>query len=559
MRVGRRISLLGAGLLAGLVAALLMTLLMVVGRDWLGISPPPEAVSDRLAPTLDIKTFFDLFGKYGGYNGLKKFGIRSGLEGVFGLGAVMGILYAAIAESRRSRAASRWRIGSSPYGLLFVGIGAAVLWIGTVIFLWPVLAANFRGLPPSRARLASAGGLLIYYVGYGLTLIATYRFVVRRVGRQAADESSETDESAEPSAAATVPVPAPVPVGQIIGRRAVAAGVAGALLALPSYRLLQRLYDRAAFSYDGRPYSGPGIQPIAPNDAFYSVTKNVVDPNVTKSFWRLEITGLVDQSKRFSFDDLASLPTTEQETTLMCISNRIGAGLFSNAVWKGVPLRDLLTAAGVKKGAVEVKLHAADGYTDTFAIEKAMEPATLVAYLMNGEPLSEKHGYPARVIVPGLFGEKNVKWVTSIEVIDHDGKGFYEQQGWGPNFTIPTRSDFFAPQTVLDNSGFHFRDPFKLNQATTLCGRTFAGDRGVTKVEISLDGGTSWLPTRIDYPGTHLTWSFWSYVWRPTEAGMYQVTSRATDGTGAVQKDDARDIVPQGASGYHRLAARVQG
>src|SRR5262249_26125181 len=141
-----------------------------------------------------------------------------------------------------------------------------------------------------------------------------------------------------------------------------------------SYALMKRLYDQAVFAYDGRPYSGPGVQPIAPNDKFYTVTKNVVDPDVSKGVWGLEIGGLVRNGRGYDFGGRAGLPSVEQETTLMCISNKTGAGLFSNARWTGVPMRDLLDAAGVKDGAVEVLLHAADGYTDTFAIEKAMDP-----------------------------------------------------------------------------------------------------------------------------------------------------------------------------------------
>ncbi|MDP9354103.1 MAG: molybdopterin-dependent oxidoreductase [Chloroflexota bacterium] len=541
MSIGRRIGTLAMGMLAGLVATLLMVLLMVMGRTWLGISPPPEAIPDRFAPTIDIDTFFSLFNRFGGYNGLKKFGIRSGLTGLFAVGILVGLAYAAIVESRHSRTVGVWRLGLSRIGLRFVVITALVLWIASLIVLWPVLDANYRGLPPSTARLVSALGLLVAYAGYGVMLIMIYRFVMRR---------SEMD---------ALSALAGVSVGDPVGRRVVLAGAAGALLAAPSYGLLRRLYDRATFAYDGTPYSGPGIEPIAPNDKFYTVTKNVVDPNVTTAFWRLEVGGLVEDAKTYSFDDLTSLMSVDQETTLMCISNHIGAGLFSNANWKGIPMRDLLAASRPKEGAVEVMLYGADGYTDTFAFEKAMEPTTLVVYKMNGKPLPQRHGYPVRVIVPGLFGEKNVKWVTGIEVVDHDAKGFYEQQGWGPNFVIPTRSDLFAPAWTREGGKDAFREPMRANQTTILRGRAFAGNRGVTKVEVSLDDGENWQSARIDYPGTQLTWVFWSYDWRPTKSGDYVVTSRATDGSGAVQPSDARGIVPQGATGYHRVAARVDG
>ncbi|MFT4039559.1 MAG: molybdopterin-dependent oxidoreductase, partial [Thermomicrobiales bacterium] len=316
------------------------------------------------------------------------------------------------------------------------------------------------------------------------------------------------------------------------------------------------LNARAAFSYDGLAYSGPGVQPIAPVDKFYTVTKNVVDPNVTPEVWRLGIGGMVEQPREYSFADLQALGGIEQESTLMCISNQIGAGLMSNAVWTGVRLRDLLEAARPMPGAVEVFLRGADGYTDTFSFEKAMEPETIVAFAINGEPLPQRHGYPARVVVPGLFGEKNVKWVTSIEVIDHDAKGFYEQQGWGPNFEIPTRSDIFSPRWVR-RKGDNFVEPFAVGQPATIRGRAFAGNRGIQRVEYSLNDGQTWHETRVDYPGTPLTWTFWSFAWTPQEAGEYTIVSRAVDGDGQPQPEERRGIAPQGATGLHRVVATV--
>jgi DMSO/TMAO reductase YedYZ molybdopterin-dependent catalytic subunit len=252
-----------------------------------------------------------------------------------------------------------------------------------------------------------------------------------------------------------------------------------------------------------------------------------------------------------------NLVAVEQESTLMCISNQIGAELMSNAVWQGVPLRDLLEASVPLDGAVEVFLNGADGYTDSFAFDKAMDSTTIVAFAMNGEPLPQRHGFPARVVVPGLYGEKNVKWVTRIEVVDYDAKGFYEQQGWGPNFVIPTRSDIFAPRWVR-RRGDSFVEPFAAGQTATIRGRAFAGDRGIQKVEFSADDGKTWGEARIDYEGTPLTWTFWSANWLPEEAGAYTIVSRATDATGMPQPSESRGIVPQGATGYHRVVATVR-
>ncbi|MDQ3226826.1 MAG: molybdopterin-dependent oxidoreductase [Chloroflexota bacterium] len=532
----RRLVMAATGLLAGVVATLFMILLMMGARTWLGISPPPEALPDRFAPTIPISTFFGLFDRFGGYNGLKRFGITSGLGGIFAAGAVFGIAYALIVESRRSRQSGRWQEGLSRLAVGFIIAAALVLWLGSLALLWPVLDANYRGAPPGAARLASAAALLIEYLMFASVVILLYRWIAPR-----------------PALAAR-----PVPVGEPVGRRAVVAGAAGVVLTAGSGALLRNLNAQATFSYDGLAYSGPGVEPIAPNDKFYTVTKNVVDPNVDAGIWRLEIGGMVEEPRSYTFAELMALAGVEQESTLMCISNQIGAGLMSNAVWQGVPLRDLLEASRPMDGALEVFLNGVDAYTDSFAFEKAMDPTTIVAFAMNGEPLPQRHGYPARVVVPGLYGEKNVKWVTRIEVVDYDAKGFYEQQGWGPNFVIPTRSDIFAPRWVR-RRGDTFVEPFVAGEMATIRGRAFAGDRGVQNVEFSTDDGETWRDVRIDYPGTNLTWTFWSADWEPEEPGDYTIVSRATDGMGEPQPSEARGIVPQGATGYHRVVATVTG
>ncbi len=531
----RRIGLASAGMVCGAVAALAMLLLMLAGRTWLGVSPPFEALPDRFAPTLDISTFFSLFGRFGGYNGLKRFGILSGLGGLFALGILFGLLYALVVESAASRRTT-WRSGVSPRGLAFIAGAAVVLWLGTVAILWPVLGTNYRGLPPGAAQAVSMLFLALAYALFAAVLVVGYRWLVPRPVVGFAEEPRQP--------------------GSPVGRRMVLAGAAGLVLVAASGALLRALNARAAFSYDGLAYSGPGVQPIAPADKFYTVTKNVVDPDVLPEVWRLEIGGMVEEPRTYDFAALQALPGIEQESTLMCISNQIGAGLMSNAVWTGVRLRDLLQASRPLPGAVEVFLRAADGYTDTFSIDKALEPETLVAYAINGEPLPQRHGFPARVVVPGLFGEKNVKWVTRIEVIDHDARGFYEQQGWGPSFVIPTRSDIFGPRWVR-KKGDAFVEPFAVGKQATIRGRAFAGNRGIQRVEYSLDDGETWHESRIDYAGTDLTWTFWSFDWAPDAPGDYTIVSRAIDGTGEPQSEERRGIAPQGATGLHRVVATV--
>jgi DMSO/TMAO reductase YedYZ molybdopterin-dependent catalytic subunit len=315
--------------------------------------------------------------------------------------------------------------------------------------------------------------------------------------------------------------------------------------------LLRKLYRVATFSYDGLQYKGRTVQPITPNDQFYCVTKNVVDPQVNAALWRLEVTGLVKTRQSYRIDRLKALPATTQETTLMCISNGLDAGLMSNAVWKGVPMGALLNAATPLPGAAKVRLHGVDNYTDTIPVEKAMDPTTLVVYEMNGEPLPHRHGFPARAIVPGYFGEKHVKWITRIEVADASAIGFYEKQGWGPDFIVPTRSRFDQPD---HDSTFNAQTAAS---GIAVRGVAFGGDRGISRVEVSFDDGANWQEAKLDYPGTKLTWALWSYDWRPKGAADYTLVVRATDGEGEVQEWDEERPFKSGTTGFHKIVVHV--
>lgn len=552
----KRIPNLVAGLLAGVTAAIVMTLVMVLSRYYLGIMPPPESVPDRVASTLDIATFFRLFGEYGGYNGLKQFGIMSGLRGLFAAGAIVGVLYALVVESVPSRRSSRWILGTSLPAFVFMVAAVLVVWIGFVIFLWPVLPSNFRGVPYSQARILSIFALLVWFATFALTVLGVYRFIgIRAIGKPA-------DAVVETADAPTPPRHIVQPLARTSNRRAILTAGVAAGLTFPIYRLLSRMFDDATFTYDGQTFHRDTITPITPTELFYTVTKNVVDPEVDRDLWRLEIGGGVDNPKSYSFDDLQGFEQINQETTLMCISNNVGSGLFGNANWRGVRLRDLLNASGVQEGAVEVLVSGADAFSDTFAIEKAMAEETLVVYQINGEPLPRKHGFPVRIIVPGLYGEKNVKWVTRVEVVDHDAKGFYEKQGWGPNFVPKVRSDVFAPFLARDQrkatrGQWIIRDQFRVNDAIELKGRAFAPDQGIGSVEVSTDNGKSWNPAELYYPGTEITWALWSYTWRPTTAGEYVVIPRCTSRTGEQQPSEPMRTVPEGAQGYHKVIALI--
>jgi DMSO/TMAO reductase YedYZ molybdopterin-dependent catalytic subunit len=508
---------LGAGFFAGIVAGLLMTATMLLLAWLFGVATPLVIFGDRLSVFIPADTFLSLMGRVGGYNHMKQLGVGSVIAGQVLAGGLGGMIYGLAV--RRQRKATL-----VVTAIIFVLLPLAAF----AIFLWPVLGTHYQGLPINRATAVTLLGLLCAFIVFERTLVQAFRFLTR-------PNVQINDQEFSPP----------------IGRRALVLGGLAILIGGGGGELLRRLYRIATFSYDGTQYKGRIVQPITPNDQFYCVTKNVVDPRVNAALWRLEITGLVKTRQTYRLDRLKSLPAVTQETTLMCISNGLDAGLMSNALWKGVRMSLLLGAATPLEGAAKVRLHGVDNYTDTFPLEKAMDPTTLVVYEMNGETLPDRHGFPARVIAPGYFGEKHVKWITRIEVADETAVGFYEKQGWGPDFIVPTRSRIDQP----DHASFFKAEVARAGIAVR--GVAFGGDRGISRVEVSFDDGASWQEAKLDYPGTKLSWALWSYDWRPAGPDNYTLVVRATDGEGAVQELDEDRPFKSGTTGFHRIMVYV--
>ena len=457
-------------------------------------------------------------GRVGGYNHLKQLGVGSTIAGQLVVGAIGGAVFGLLVRREPERQATLWTMS------IFVALPI----IAVAILLWPVLGTNYRGLPIDVARLVTLIAFALCVLVFERTLVGSFQFLV---GSETHNENREFTPT--------------------IGRRAFVLSAIGVALAGGGVALGRKLWRAATFSYDGTQYKGRIVEPITPNDLFYCVTKNVVDPRVNIDLWHLEVTGLVQNRATYRFVHLKDIPAVEQETTLMCISNGLDAGLISNARWKGFRLRDFLRSAGPLPGAARVRLHGVDNYTDTIPLEKAMDPATLLAYEMNGARLPDRHGYPLRVIVPGYFGEKHVKWLTRIELATADTKGFYETQGWGPDFITPTRSRIDVPD---HESWFSLA---KLSGPIEVKGMAYGGDRGISRVEFSFDDEKAWNEAKIYYPGTKLSWALWSYDWRPNEPGDYTLVARATDGTGKVQKIDWNRSFFSGVTGFHKIAVHI--
>ena len=537
------------GFIAGALAGLAMLLTMALLRLFLGWPTPTELIFDRVFPLLTVEFFIGSLVRAGGYTPLKLQGVFGALTGQMIVAGLGGVLYAFYLRRRERRGDLR-PAGSSLFDARGLPLIIPAVLAATVLFvalLWPTLLTNYRGFPPGLAHAIASLEMLISFSICGLGIMFFYGLL-----------------SGAPPTKAMGGI-ATTPVRSVGRRRFIALGI-GAALALALGSTLRRLFRMGTFSYDGRQYGGPNVQkitPIRPQDEFYQVSKNLIDPDVARESWRLDIVGQVENPRVYSFADIAAMPAVEQETTLLCISYGIGSGLCSNAIWKGVPLPTLLAQVKPKPNVTTVLFRAADGYYETFRFEKAMEPTTLVAYEMNGELLPRRHGFPLRLIVPGLYGEKNPKWLTRIELLDEaDGRlhrrhgcGFYKQQGWGSEGdVIPTHSRIDAPQV----RGDHFESPFQVGKTVELRGMAFGGDRGISKVEISTDDGDTWKAAEITKPGTKLSWSLWSFQWTPDGEGEAKVLVRATDGEGEEQISEYRDQVPDGATGLHRVKARVE-
>jgi DMSO/TMAO reductase YedYZ molybdopterin-dependent catalytic subunit len=293
----------------------------------------------------------------------------------------------------------------------------------------------------------------------------------------------------------------------------------------------------------------PGITPrITPNEDHYVVDTTLVKPRVDVAEWRLDIKGEVESPFSLTYDQLLDLDAVEQVHTLECISNYVGGELISTAVWTGVPLPDLLNRARVKSTAYDVVFTSVDGYTDSIPIAKAMEDRTLVAYLMNGKTVPQDHGFPARMLVPNIYGMKNVKWIRTIEVVNYDFLGYWMQQGWSDSAIVNTNSRIDVPGRNLKWTGGE----------VTIGGIAFAGSRGISKVEVSADGGKTWGQASLEAPAGALTWRRWIFKWTPPATGAMKLVVRSTDGTGNTETPIGRDSYPNGATGYDSVDLNVQ-
>ncbi len=292
-----------------------------------------------------------------------------------------------------------------------------------------------------------------------------------------------------------------------------------------------------------------GLTPyITPNDDFYRIDTALRTPQVDVADWSLAITGRVDRPFTLSYDELVEMATTEDVVTLQCVSNEVGGNLVGNAVWQGVPLAELLERAGVQRGATQVVGRSVDDFTAGFPTDVGLDGRTaLVAVAMNGEPLPAEHGFPARLVVAGLYGYVSAtKWLREIELTTwEDFDGYWVPRGWAKEGPIKTMSRIDVPRSGAS----------LMAGPQAIGGVAWAPPIGIARVEVQIDDG-EWAEAELGDATSGNTWVQWKLAW-DASPGEHRLRVRATGQDGITQTEDSAPPAPDGATGWHRRTVRV--
>ncbi|WP_445169487.1 molybdopterin-dependent oxidoreductase [Mycolicibacterium sp. Dal123E01] len=450
--------------------------------------------------------------------------------------------------------------------LAVIGVLAAVAatWersripVGTIAFVAAAVAGSVAVLAIPGAR----GVDVIPTVLGAVCGIAVLRFLTGRIDASEAAEDKEASDATPEGTEATKD--ADVDPGRRlslmtfgIGGLGLVSGVAGAFI---SRRLHSVSGDRASFALPSAPPPSPIPADVTPpsvqlpsfitaNKDFYRIDTALSVPQLARADFRLRIHGMVDREVTYTFDDLAKFEPITKVVTLTCVSNPVGGDLISNATWTGYRVSDLLRDSGIHPDADMVLSTSVDGFTAGTPVEALTDGReSMLAIGMNGVPLPVEHGYPARLVVPGLYGYVSAtKWVVDLELTRFDrAQAYWTNLGWSERGPIKTESRIDVP-----------RDGQKVAKgAVTFGGVAWAQNRGVKGVEVRIDDGP-WQPAQLGAAYSGDTWRLWSFPWSASQGGVHTITARATDNTGAVQTDVQAPPAPDGASGWPAMSFEV--
>jgi DMSO/TMAO reductase YedYZ molybdopterin-dependent catalytic subunit len=285
---------------------------------------------------------------------------------------------------------------------------------------------------------------------------------------------------------------------------------------------------------------------ITPIKDFYRIDTALSFPSIELSSWKLTIAGMVDQERSYTFDDLMNRELIERDITISCVSNEVGGDLVGNARWVGCRLDDLLAEAGIKEEADQIMGISVDGFTAGFPVETLDGRDAMIALSMNGEPLPVKNGFPARIIVPGIYGYVSaVKWLDTIKLTRFDQEqGYWIPRGWAALAPVKTQSRIDTPSSKISVG------------SVAIAGVAWAPTRDIKKVEVQVDDG-EWREATLGPSLGANAWRQWWLDWEAT-AGDHLIRCRATDGTGETQTEERARVDPDGATGWHTRRVSVR-
>jgi DMSO/TMAO reductase YedYZ molybdopterin-dependent catalytic subunit len=501
------------GFAAGVAAAVVMLLAVVLLRLLSGVISLPEIVAEGLLIVMPGALFSAVLDA-----------LQHAAKPLFYLAVVIGMLVVGGLLGQWYGERAGWAQAAR------IVIGA---WLVFGLAVYTVLGAGPFGQRLQAGAVWHAVSLLLVFLIYGVALVGLHALLAERAGSMENVSRRQFLRSAGALLVGTVALGG--------GWRLLTTGLDAALgpaTASPT---------RAAAVANAAPYDLGGLSPeVTPTEDFYTVSKNFIDPAVAGSSWRLKIDGLVDRPMELTLDQLRELPSSEGSYTLMCISNEVGGDLWGNAHWKGVKLRSLLEIAGVRTDGMEAVFAAADDYKDSVVLERALHPDTLLAWEMNGEPLRREHGFPARLLIPGIYGMKNVKWLTGVSIVANDFKGFWQSQGWDDAAPYKTSSRIDTPRGRTSVA----------SGLVSAGGVAFAGERGIQSVEISADQGRTWQPAQVKAGLSPNSWQLWRADIQVDSAAR-DLRVRAVDGQGKPQLREEAPPFPSGSTGYHAITIAV--
>jgi hypothetical protein len=287
---------------------------------------------------------------------------------------------------------------------------------------------------------------------------------------------------------------------------------------------------------------------LTPNDQFYRIDTALVVPRVRAESWKLTVGGMVDQPITLTYEELLARPMIEADITIACVSNEVGGNLVGTARWLGCRLDDLLAEAGIQPAADQIVGRSVDGFTAGFPTALLDGRDALVAVGMNGEPLPARSGFPARLIVPGVYGYVSAtKWLSEIQLTTFaEFEGYWIPRGWSVEAPVKTQSRIDTPQQgrVLE-----------AGTTVAIAGVAWAPIRGIKNVEVRIDS-EPWSPAQLGDEHAATTWRQWSMPWTPSK-GNHTLSVRATDGTGVTQTGEVAEVAPDGATGWHTITVRA--